>query len=297
MNKYNFIFSQQNCPTKSTFDRYIAGTLLDKELHHFEKHLIDCAKCSDILEGLLSYGDKKEVEDDLEFIYFNVSNSKKSYFLYIAAACSGLVILFSYIFFIKEKQHADNSRIVSVQYKKLPEVHPGIKSNTMISKNKMQEITSISDTLTRIKIIKKKLNVSVKEDSMDLNEVTVIGYGSQQRTSVTGSVSSVVETEIKQGNPSFKHGSIKAVNELNASLNKIRDYLKNGHLDSALISIHHLELQHPSNEDVQWLKVDILIKNHDIIQAKYLLEELVNSSKNYKKKAKRKLKEIEKTIN
>lgn len=68
----------------------------------------------------------------------------------------------------------------------------------LVSKKPVLEITYLGYTTVKIPVDKAKLNVVMRPQANDLEEVVVVAYGQQKKVTVTGSVASVGSAEIKK---------------------------------------------------------------------------------------------------
>ncbi|MCK9310807.1 MAG: SusC/RagA family TonB-linked outer membrane protein [Bacteroidales bacterium] len=97
----------------------------------------------------------------------------------------------------------------------------GTKKGTASDTNGNYSINQVPDNATlvfsfmgmiskEIPVLDKKIiNVSLNEKNIDINEVVVVGYGTQKKVDLTGSVSSISNEDIMRGQPSSIEQALK----------------------------------------------------------------------------------------
>ena len=99
--KWQYLFSQSDCPPMEDLMRYARGTITTEDKRRIENHLTGCSMCSDVVEGYLVLGDDdklldaaNEIAARLDAELFHSRKRKLTWFSVrkIAVAASILVI-------------------------------------------------------------------------------------------------------------------------------------------------------------------------------------------------------------
>jgi len=106
----NNIFDSSLCLTLDQLDAYIESKLSEHKRFEVEKHLVDCALCSDALEGMASSPDKGKVEQIIKSINkgirdnFTLRPEKKPHRkVYYATAVALLVAIISFLYVLNNR--------------------------------------------------------------------------------------------------------------------------------------------------------------------------------------------------
>jgi len=144
--------------------------------------------------------------------------------------------------------------------------------------------------------LKDTLRVNLVEESIRLDEVVVIGYGTTKKKAVTGAVSKISVTDFlkpKKGQPATTATDPKVI--LAEQVSKALQFELNGHLDSALFHYKKAVQIEPKHTKAQLSIIYCYLKTDRVVMAEYKIGELLEM-KNFEP-LKNNLQQLKKLIN
>jgi len=115
--KKHKIFHEPECISEEMMLRYVKSELSPKEKHKVEKHVLDCALCSDALEGLMMIEDNSRIKPIIENINQKILTIKpQTKVIWMdtrvrVAIAAGLAILVVSVFYFKNELQDKGSGI------------------------------------------------------------------------------------------------------------------------------------------------------------------------------------------
>jgi len=110
--QFHMIFSASDCPSHQQLLDYLFNRLTDMEKHRVEAHLIDCAMCSDELEGLAAMKNPEELPDIVAEIESGIKLHRSRripvYIRYVMATAALILLMVGAYFifpFVVKKEH------------------------------------------------------------------------------------------------------------------------------------------------------------------------------------------------
>jgi len=143
----NNIFESSPCLTLDQLNAYIESKLSEPERFEVEKHLVDCALCSDALEGMALSSDKGKVEQTVKSINKDIRNNfslrhekKRHRKVYHATAAALLIAIISFLYVLNNR--APSTSVYAKFFKPYPNTIPltrGEASDALVVKSAMIE--------------------------------------------------------------------------------------------------------------------------------------------------------------
>ena len=136
----NNIFDSSPCLTLDQLNAYIESKLSEPKRFEVEKHLVDCALCSDALEGMALSSDKEKVEQTIKSINKDIRNNftsrhekKPHRKVYYATAAALLIAIISFLYVLSNR--TPSTTVYAKIFKPYPNTIPltrGEESDTLV---------------------------------------------------------------------------------------------------------------------------------------------------------------------
>jgi tetratricopeptide (TPR) repeat protein len=225
------IFTETGCISRTKLLGYRNRSLRRSDLHDVEKHLVDCALCSEALEGLELMKNDVALEHlskklKSEFSSHTERSALPTYFK-LAAAITALVIL-TYVAFLQTEKTAENNQAylespVSPQISTPPAINQKVVENTFPSKKEFQkENGAVKNKKPEASNMKVQSNQS--GDHSSVYETNVIEEG-MARSDMNASADS--EMPVFLESPSESEGASIANTSPGALIEQKSGYMKN----------------------------------------------------------------------
>ncbi|MEW6469011.1 MAG: tetratricopeptide repeat protein [Bacteroidota bacterium] len=146
--KKNKVFHEPDCLSQDLMLDYVRGALSSKEKHRVEKHVLDCALCSDALEGLMLMPDKDRIKSVIDNINRNlIPGKQKAKVIWMdtrvrVAIAAGLALLIVSVFLFRNelKESSPNQTVSENKMEKKEDPKPsGMDSNASFTPPKPDE--------------------------------------------------------------------------------------------------------------------------------------------------------------